>query len=100
MSVIVLLRLKADVEQFERYAAENGEKFERIAEDGKSRGALHHLFAAGDGEILVVDEWPDAQSFQDFFGSQTEIPELMAGAGAQGEPEISVFRTLDTPDRF
>ena len=100
MSVTVMSRLKADVEKFEKNAAENGDQFTRIADDAKSRGAIHHLFAAGDGEIVVVDEWPDAQSFHDFFASQAEIPELMVGAGAQGEPEISVFRTLDTPDRF
>ena len=40
MSVMVMLRLKADVEKFEQYAAEHGDQFTRIAEDGKSRGAL------------------------------------------------------------
>jgi hypothetical protein len=29
----------------------------RIAEDGQSKGAIHHLFADdGDGNVLVIDE--------------------------------------------
>jgi len=57
-------------------------------------------FAAGDGEILVIDEWPDAESFQRFFESQTEIPRIMQEGGAKGAPEISFYRKLDTPDIF
>jgi hypothetical protein len=99
MSVIVMLRIPGDPDAMERYAQEHAEQVTRISEDGKSKGAAHHLFAAGDGEIVVFDEWPDEASFQGFFDGQTEIPEIMQ-AVAQGEPEVSFFRILDTPDRF
>ena len=99
MSVVMMLRVKGDPDALENYAKENGEKMERIAEDGKSKGAMHHIFAGGDGEIIVLDQWPDEASFQGFFEGQTEIPDIM-GAVAQGEPEVSFFRILDTPDQF
>ena len=50
---------------------------------------------------MVLDEWPDATSFHTFFqGTQAEIGPLMMAAGAQGEPEIGIWRELDTPDRW
>ncbi len=100
MSVMVMLRVKADVEAFERYAAENGEQLTRIAGEGRDAGAIHHLFSATDDELIVIDEWPDEASFQGFFAAQTEVPEVMAAGGAQGEPQISFSRVLDTADRF
>jgi hypothetical protein len=35
-----------------------------------------------------------------FFESQTEIPGIMQEAGAQGAPQITFYRKLDTPDIF
>jgi hypothetical protein len=45
---------------------------------------------------MVIDEWPDAESFRRFFRSQTEIPRLMQEGGAQDAPEIAIYRKLDT----
>lgn len=101
MSVLVILRVPGNPDDLDRYAKGPGaDVVRRVGEAGKAAGAIHHLFAAGDGEILVVDEWPDEQSFHDFFNSQTEIPNIMREGGAQGPPEVSVYRLLDTPDRF
>ncbi len=100
MSVMMMLRVKADVGAFEQYAQEHGDQLTRISEEGRSAGAVHHLFSATDDEIVVIDEWPDQGSFQAFFDGQTEIPEVMAAAGAAGPPEISFSRVIDTPDRF
>jgi heme-degrading monooxygenase HmoA len=100
MSVVMMLRSKADVAKFEEYARENGDTLKGIAEEGKAAGAIHHAFYATDDEIVVVDEWPDQQSFQSFFESQQDIPKVMEAAGAQGEPSIEFFRPLDTPDKF
>jgi len=101
MSVIVTIRIPGNPDDLQRYAnGPGGDVMRRIADAGKAAGAIHHQFAAGDGEIVVVDEWPDAQSFQDFFANQPEIPDVMREGGAQGPPEITVYRLLDTPDRF
>jgi len=98
MSVIMTMRAKGDVAAFERYASEHGDQLLRITEEAKQRGLKHHLFAAGDGEIVVIDEWPTEEAFQEFFASQSEIPQVMAAAGVQGQPEITFSRKLDTPD--
>ena len=65
----------------------------------KKAGAIHHQFVAGDGEVLVVDEWDSAESFEKFF-SDPRIAGLMQSAGVAGPPEISVFQVMDSPDRF
>jgi hypothetical protein len=100
VSVFMVLRAQADPNAFEDYANANAELMVRIADAGKAGGAIRHAFAAGDGEILVIDEWPSAEAFQAFFDSQTEIPRMMQEAGVQGAPQISIYRKLDTPDAF
>jgi hypothetical protein len=34
------------------------------------------------------------------FGGQPEIADLMADVGVDGPPEVSIYRVVDTPDRF
>jgi hypothetical protein len=101
VSVFVVMRVPGDPSTLEKYAqSDGGEMMKRIAAEGKKAGAIHHTFAAGDNEIVVIDEWPDAGSFQKFFDAQTEIPQLMKDGGATGAPVISVYRKLETPDQF
>ena len=98
MSVIMMLRVAADVDAFESYAEENAEKLTRISEDGRSPGreppflrggrrAGRHRRVAGRGVV------------PGFFDGQTEIPDVMAAA-AKGEPEVTFFRKLETSDHF
>ena len=101
MSVIAMLRIKGNPADLERYAAgPGGELMRRIGEAGRAAGAVSHRFVGGDGEMLVIDEWPDEQTFQKFFADQPEIADVMRDGGAQGPPEISFYRVLDTPDQF
>ena len=100
MSVFMILRVPGDPDTFERYASGNADMLQRIAEAGKAAGAIRHAFGGGEGEIIVVDEWPDEGSFQRFFESQPEIPRLMQEGGVTGAPQISFYRKLDTGDEF
>jgi len=100
MSVFTILRVQGDPDTLEKYANKNAELMLRIAADGKAAGATRHAFAGGDGEILVIDEWPNGEAFQRFFDGQAEIPQLMQEVGVQGAPQISIYRKLDTPDEF
>ena len=100
MSVIVIARLKVDPAKFEDLVARRGNEFAPVSQRGKAAGAIHHQFIAGDGEVLIVDEWDDADHFGTFFGGQPEIADLMADAGVDGPPEVSIYRVVDTPDRF
>jgi hypothetical protein len=101
MSVIVIARFTGNPADLESYAAgPGGEVMKRIGAAAVAAGATRHVFAAGDGEVLAIDEWPDEQTFGQFFASQPEIPEVMRDGGAQGAPEISFYRKLDTPDQI
>jgi heme-degrading monooxygenase HmoA len=72
----------------------------RIADAARASGATRHRFAAGVNEVLLIDEWPDEQTFQAFFASQAEIADVMRDGGAQGAPEIAFYRVMDTSDQF
>jgi len=72
----------------------------RIAEAGRAAGAVRHTFAGGDNEVLVIDEWPDEQTFNAFFAGQAEIADVMRDGGAQGQPVTTIYRKLNTPDQF
>ena len=96
----MIMRVPGDPDTFEQYANSNAEMMQRISADGKAAGAARHAFAGGEGEIIVIDEWTDAEAFQKFFESQKEIPRLMKEGGAQGAPQISIYRKLDTPDAY
>jgi quinol monooxygenase YgiN len=100
MSVIVIGRFKADPADLKKLFAERAADFKAVAEEAKGVGALHHRFGAGDGEVIIVDEWNDAESFQKFFGANTTIPEIMKAANVQGPPDFSFYELLDSPDIF
>ena len=100
MSVLVIARLKVDPAKFEDLVARRGAEMPAISQRGRDAGALHHQFVAGDGEVLIIDEWDDAEHFGAFFAGQPEIADLMADAGVAGPPEVTIHPVLDTPDRF
>ncbi len=101
MSVIVVVRVPGDPSDLENYAAgPGGDVMRRISEAGRAAGAIRHTFAGGANEVMIIDEWPDGESFEKFFGGNPEIGDVMRDAGAQGAPEVSVYRKLSTPDQF
>jgi hypothetical protein len=101
MSVMVGLRLTVDPARFEAIAHEKQEFMNAIAARGKEMGAIHHRFMAGDGEVMVADEWPSTEAFQAFFEEQGEkIGALMAEAGVSNEPRPVFWRPMDTSDSF
>jgi hypothetical protein len=99
MSVIMTFRVAGDPDALERRAAENPDEMRSIADRAKEHGLIAHRFYGADGKIMVVDEWPDAESFHRFFEQvQAEIEPMMRDAGVTGEPEITFWRKLDTHD--
>jgi quinol monooxygenase YgiN len=100
VSVIVTLKMQGDPKRLEQLAAEDPERVSSIAERAKSHGVIAHRFYASDGgKIMVIDEWPDAESFQTFFGEASDqIQPLMQDAGVTSEPEITIWEKLETGD--
>lgn len=100
MSVIVIGRFAADPARLEQVFTTHKQTFIDVSVDARSKGAIHHQFGAGDGEVFIVDEWPDEATFQTFFANQTEIPKLMAEVGVTAAPTFEVLRKMDSPDFF
>ncbi len=101
MSVIMSLRVPIDPDRFEQVVREAPERLEAIIAKARQAGAIHHQFCAGDGEVIVVDEWPDEASFRAFFEeSAADIVPMFAEAGMEARPEPEIWRVLDTPDRI
>jgi quinol monooxygenase YgiN len=98
MSVIMTMRVPGDPEKLERLAAENADVLRGVAERGKAAGVIAHRFYGSDGQIVVVDEWPDAETFQRFFASEQDTIGPMMQEVATGEPEITFWRKLETGD--
>ncbi|HLX20757.1 MAG TPA: hypothetical protein VKR23_11450 [Gaiellaceae bacterium] len=100
MSVIMTFRVKGDAKKLERLAAENSDTLTAISERAKEHGAIAHRFYGSDDEIMVLDEWPDPESFNRFFESNRAEIEPMMHEVASGEPVISFWRELETGDAF
>lgn len=100
MSVIVIGRITVDPANVEKLWVDRKADFEAVAKDAKAAGAIHHRWGFDEGRVVIIDEWPDAQSFQKFFDTQATIPELMQAANVQGSPEFDIFEAKDAPDQF
>lgn len=98
MSVIVTLRFTGDAAKLEEFATANQEHMQGIVEAAKGHGMIaHRFYGTDDGKIMVVDEWPDAESFQTFFAEQQQqIEPIMQAAGVTSEPEVVSWRKLET----
>ena len=102
MSVLVTLRTTGDAAALERRAADNPEGMRAIVEQAKGHGLIaHRFYASPDGDIMIVDEWPDQEGFQRFFAAaQSEIEPMMRDAGVAAEPEVKFWRKLETHDDY
>ena len=100
MSVIMALVVNGDPKKLEEHAARDPDAMRTILESAKSHGLIaHRFYGSEDGEIMVVDEWPDRQSFQSFFEQeQSRIQPLMQEAGISSQPEVTIWRKLETGD--
>jgi heme-degrading monooxygenase HmoA len=99
MSVVMTLRVVGDGEAAERLAAEEPSLFSDTIAGATERGLISHRFYASDNEILVVDEWPSREAFQDFFhDAGPQIQQVMSRVGVSTEPVITFWRKLETND--
>jgi heme-degrading monooxygenase HmoA len=86
--------------QHQKRAAANPDAIRSLSDRAKEHGLIaHRFYGSEDGQIMVVDEWPDAESFQAFFAeSRSEIEPLMREVGVTSDPEITFWRRLETHD--
>ncbi len=100
MSVIMTFRANGDPAELERRAAGNPEAMRAISDRAKEHGLIaHRFYGSDDGQIMVVDEWPDPDSFRAFFEAmRSEIEPLMREVGVTAEPEVTFWRKLESHD--
>jgi quinol monooxygenase YgiN len=100
MSVIVIGHMTVEPGNVTKLWEERKADFEAVRTDAEAAGALHHRWAFGENEVVIIDEWPDAESFEKFFGSHTVIPQLMQAAGVEGPPTFEILEAKAGPDEF
>lgn len=101
MSVMMSMGLKVDPSRFEQVAQEHEGALMEIIDKAKQAGVIHHVFCGADGEVMVLDEWPDEGTARGFLeSSRGEIQALFADAGVSGEPSPRFWRPLQTADRM
>ena len=100
MSVLMTFWVQGDPDKLEELAAQDPDGMRAIAEEAKAAGLIaHRFYGSQDGQIMVVDEWPDPESFQSFFEeTRSEIEPLMREIGATSEPEVKFWRKLESHD--
>lgn len=101
MSVIMTFWVRADPTKIEEVASQNPDTMRSISDRAQEHGLIAHRFYGNveGGQVMVIDEWPDPESFQRFFESvEDEIGPLMEQAGVRDEPGVNFWRKLETHD--
>ena len=100
MSVIVTMQMQGDAARLESFAAENSESMRTIVDKAKEHGVIaHRFYGSDDGRVMVVDEWPDAESFQRFFEEMgPQIGPMFGAVGITEQPQPAYWRKLETHD--
>jgi len=100
MSMLIIAKFQGDTAKFRQALTERAGEFEKLADQARAAGGIHHRFGVGDGFVVVVDEWESVEHFQRFFGD----PELQAFIGSIGAapapPEILVAEAVASPDAY
>ena len=101
MGVIVIARFTvSDVGKALDFARNNADVPEEITVYGKSLGQIGHRMTTDGNDLVVIDEWPDADTFNTFFAGATRMGEFLSGAGIVGEPEVTILDVVDVPGTF
>jgi outer membrane protein W len=99
MSVYMTMRLSVDPGAFEKAAADHSDVIDDIMAIAKSNGLIAHRWLRGDGQVMAVDEWPDAASAQAFLGAaESKIGPFLGAAGVAGPPDVTFWDPLAIGD--
>jgi hypothetical protein len=100
MSVTVIAHFPvADVKKAIAGLQANAALLEEITEDSKGGGIIHHTFVAGEGELVVIDEWKTAEQFQSFFEGNAKIAKVTEIIGVTGPPAVAIYNEVEAPGK-
>jgi len=98
MSVVVTLKFPvADVAKAIAGLHANASFFEDTSASTKGQGVISHRFVAGENDLMVIDEWENADQFHSFFAANPKIGDVMGSIGVTGAPVISLYESIDGP---
>ena len=103
MSVIMVQQIAGDPNKLEQFAAANRETMQSIMGAAQKHGLIaHRFYGSEDGsKVLILDEWPDSQSFEAFAQEQApQIEPMFEAVGATEVSEPTFWRELTTNDAF
>lgn len=103
MSVIMTLQVKGNPKALEDFASGNNEKMQQFLSTAKRHGLIAHRFYGSDdgSHLMVLDEWPDRQSFEGFFNeTASELVPMFESAGVTMQPEPMFWEQLKTHDVY
>jgi quinol monooxygenase YgiN len=100
MSVLITVTIDGDTEKFRQSLVDRADEYSATADKARAAGAIHHRFGAGDGFILVVDEWSSEEQFHGFF-SNPDLQEFITEIGGDlTSVVVIVTEALESPDQF
>ncbi len=101
MSVIVIAHFSVpDMDKTMAVLAEHAALLDSVTEYAKGVGAIHHRFMAGDGELVVLDEWESPEQFQAFFEGNADVETITMAAGVTGPPRVEVYGAVEAAGTF
>jgi hypothetical protein len=103
MPVIMLQEIAADPSGLEQFAAANKDTVRAILEAAKKHGLIaHRFYGSEDGKkVLIVDEWPDRESFESFADEQArQIEPMFKAAWRVRRIRAEVLARADNVRRF
>jgi hypothetical protein len=103
MSVIMTMTVAGNAGAMEQWAKQNPAKMQSILDSAKRHGLIaHRFYGTQDGSnVLVLDEWPDKESFEAFFQEQeSEIRPMFDAVQPSGEPAPMYWEELSTGDVY
>ena len=103
MSLIMTLQVAGDPKEMEKFASDDTDKMRAVLEAAKRHGLIaHRFYGSADGRsVMVLDEWPDRESFESFFHEQeSEIRPMFESMNVSSEVEPTFWRELETHDAY
>ena len=101
MSVVVIARFPTDdPDRAVEWARAHSDIPEEITAHGKTLGQIGHRILLAEKELVVIDEWPNEESFHTFFSEAPRMREFLSGAGLSSDPVVSVHPAVEAPGSF
>jgi len=101
MSVTVIVHFPvSDVAKAIEGLQGHGALLEEMTAANKNSGNLGHQVFAGDGELVIIDEWETVEQFQGFYAGNANVEQISSSLGVTGPPAVTVLASADVPGTF